>query len=155
MSSFIIPVADPGAPRQQTFPDVVRGSTVEGFLLRDRFIYSTSRRNLVSFPNYSTTSTVPVATYGVYSQTSSIATGGLWIVGYAEKGSVVVTINGTSYTHSFGTTASSWSQLVTPTYSLGASIPITVVVAKSAGEPYLNLYGLAVYEERLSTAQLP
>jgi hypothetical protein len=55
MSSFTIPVNDPGAPRLQTFPDVIRGETMDGFLRRDRFVYATSRRLLVSVPNYSTT----------------------------------------------------------------------------------------------------
>lgn len=155
MSSFIIPVADPGSPAYQTFPDVIRGTTVEGFILRDRWIYASSRRNLVSFPNYSTTAGGTVVVYGGYTKTSTPATGGLWIVGFGEKGSVALQINGTIYTHTFGVTASSWVQLVTPTYTLGSTIPYALTVTLTPGQPYVNLYGLAIYEQVLTSAQLP
>lgn len=155
MSSFIVPVADPGSPFFQTFPDVIRGTTVEGFILRDRWIYASSRRNLVSFPNYSTTSAGAVPAYGGYTKTSTPATGGLVIVGFGEKGSVSLSIAGVPYTHTFPTTAASWIQLVTPTYTLGSTIPYALTVTKTVGEPYVNLYGLAIYEQVLTSAQLP
>jgi len=155
MSSFIVPVADPGSPAYQTFPDVIRGTSVEGFILRDRWIYASSRRNLVSFPNYSTTAAGAVAAYGGYTKTSLPATGGLYVVGFGEKGSVSLQINGTVYTYTFPTTAGAWVQLVTPTYTLGSTIPYALSVTKTVGEPYVNLYGLAIYEEQLTSAQLP
>jgi hypothetical protein len=155
MSSFIVPVADPQSPAYQTFPDVIRGTTVEGFILRDRWIYSSSRRNLVSFPNFSTTAAGAVVAYSGYTKTSTPATGGLWIVGYGEKGTVSLQINGTAYTYTFPTTAAAWVQLVTPTYTLGSTIPYALVVTLTAGQPYVNLYGLAIYEEQLTSAQLP
>lgn len=155
MSSFIVPTSDPGAPAQQTFPDVIRGSTVEKFLTRDRFIYTVSRRNWVSIPNYSTTSGGTIVAYGGRAPTSDLATGGVWIVGYAEKGTVAIQLGGTTYSHTFGVTASTWVQLVTPSYTPGALTPYAVSVTKTGGQPYVNLYGLSVYEEQLTSADLP
>lgn len=155
MSSFVIPTSDPGSPAYQTFPDVIRGTTVEGFLLRDRWIYASSRRNLVSFPNYSTTAGGTVVVYGGYTKTSLPTTLGLWIVGYGEKGSVALQINGTIYTHTFLNTPSPWVQLVTPTFTPGSTIPYALTVTLTPGQPYVNLYGLAIYEEVLTSGFLP
>lgn len=154
MSSFVIPVDDPGAPRYQSFPDVIRGETMDVFLRRDRFVYATSRRLLFSVANYSTTSAGAVTVYQGYAKNSSILTGNLWIVGYAEKGTVTVTCGGT-FAATYGVTAQTQSALVATSLAPNTWTAFTVSVTKTAGQPYVNLYGLAVYEERLDVADLP
>ena len=155
MSSFIIPTSDPGSPRQQTYPDVVRGSTVSGFLLRDRFTYAYSRRNLVSFPNYSTTSAGAVDVYGAVLYPMTIGTGGVWIAAFGERGTVRVQIGSSVFTHTFGNPADAWLLNVPSAVTPGTPKSVFVRVTKTGGEPYVNLYGLSIYEERLTSAELP
>ena len=155
MSSFVIPTNDPGAPRNQTFPEVIRGETMDGFLRRDRFVYATSRRLLVSVPNYSTTDAGTVTVYQGYAPLSPNITGKFWIVAYAEKGTVTVSFAAGTTTQSFGVTAQAKSTLRTTTLLPNAYVPFTVQVSKTAGQPYVNLYGLAIYEERLAEVNLP
>ena len=155
MSSFIIPTSDPDSPRQQTYPDVVRGSTVEGFLLRDRFVYAYSRRNLASFPNYSTTAGGLVSVYGVILHPMSIGTGGVWITGFAERGTVSVQIGANTYSNTFGDPADAWLLNVHVALTPGVATPCVVKVTKTVGEPYVTLYGLSIYEEHLTSAELP
>lgn len=154
MSSFVIPVDDPGSPRFQTYPDVIRGETMDGFLRRDRFVYATSRRLLFSVPNYSTTAAGAVVVYQGFAPLSPIATSKFWIVGYAEKGTVSVGLGGT-WSETYGTTAEAKSTLVTTALATNIWAAFTVTVTKTVGEPYVNLYGLSVYEERLDVADLP
>ena len=156
MSSFTIPVNDPGAPRLQTFPDVIRGETMDGFLRRDRFVYATSRRLLVSVPNYSTTAAGAVIVYRGYAPLSEIITGKFWIVGYAEKGTVDIALLGSVTTSQvYGTTAEGKSSLAA-TAILGNSYQgYEITVTKTGGQPYVNLYGLAIYEESLKEVDLP
>lgn len=156
MSSFVIPVDDPGAPRHQSFPEVIRGETIDGFLRRDRFVYATSRRLLVSVPNYSTTAAGAVFVYQGVAPLSPIITGKFWIVGYAEKGSVTVTLSGGgSVTQVYGTTAETKSNLHTTSLFPNTYQFFQVAVTKTVGEPYVNLYGLSIYEERLDEIDLP
>lgn len=154
MASFIIPTNDPGSPRYQTFPEVIRGETMDGFLRRDRFVYATSRRLLFSVPNYSTTDAGAVIVYQGFAPLSAITTKKFWIVGYAEKGTVTVSLGGT-WAATYGVTAEAKSALVTTTLFPNIYAAFTVTVAKTAGQPYVNLYGLSVYEQRLQTADLP
>ena len=155
MSSFVIPTSDPGAPRNQTYPDVVRGSTVEGFLLRDRFAYAYSRRILTSVPNYSTTATGNLSVYGGYLYPMTLGTGAVWIVASGEKGTVTVQIGTTNYTHTFGTSFSTWKLKVTGAVTPGVPKVFQVSVSKTAGQSFVNLYGVSIYEERLTDADLP
>ncbi len=155
MSSFIIPTSDPGSPRQQTYPDVIRGSTVSGFLLRDRFTYAYSRRTLISFPNYSTTSAGAVDVYASFVYPMSIGTGGIWIAAFGERGTVRVQFGGTVVTHTFGNPADAWLLNVPSAVTPGTPKIFYVRVTKTGGEPYVNLYGLSIYEEHLTSADLP
>ena len=156
MSSFVIPVDDPGAPRQQTFPDVIRGETVDGFLKRDRFVFATSRRLLVSFPNYSTTSSTATIAFQGQAPMSPIITSRFWIVGYAEKGTVAIGLSGYgTTTQVYGVTAEAKSNLINTALLGNAYVTYQVTVTKTAGQPYVNLYGLAIYEERLDEIDLP
>lgn len=155
MSSFIIPTSDPGAPSQQTYPDVIRGSTVEGFLLRDRFAYAYSRRILLSVPNYSTTDAGLVTVYGGFLYPMSLGTGNIWIVASGEKGTVDVQVGATTYSHTFGTSFSSWKLLVAGAITPGVAKSFQVKVTKTVGQSYVNLYGVSIYEERLTDADLP
>jgi hypothetical protein len=155
MSSFVIPTADPRAPGEQTYPDVVRGSTVEGFLLRDRFVYAYSRRTLISFPNYSTTASGAVDVYGGLLYPMSIGTGGVWIAAFGERGTVRVQIGSSVYTNTFGNPADAWLLNVSSAVTPGTPKSVYVRVTKTGGEPYVNLYGLSIYEERLTPADLP
>lgn len=154
MSSFVIPTNDPGAPRNATFPDVIYGSSMDTLLRRDRFIYATSRRLLFSVPNYSTTAAGAVVVYQGFAPLSAITTKKFWIVGYAEKGTVTVNLGGT-WAATYGVTAEAKSALVTTALPPNIYAAFTVTVTKTAGQPYVNLYGLSVYEERLSTIDLP
>ena len=154
MSSFVVPTSDPGAPQHQNFPDVVRGPTIDTFLRRDRFVYATSRRLIATFSNYSTTAAGAVNVYQGYAKLSALATGKFWIVGYAEKGTVSVNLGG-SWAHTYGTTAAGYTQLVTTALTAGAWVPFLITVTKTAGQPYVNLYGLSIYEDRLAEADLP
>jgi hypothetical protein len=154
MSSFYIPTNDPGSPAYQNFPDVIRGTTVDGFLRRDRFVYATSRRLITTVSNYSTTSGTATLVYQGYAKLSALATGKFWIVGYAEKGTVTVSLGG-SWTHVYGTTAAGYAQLVTTALTPGAWVPFLITVTKTVGQPYVNLYGLSIYEERLPEPSLP
>ena len=154
MSSFYIPTNDPGSPRYQSFPDVIRGETIDGFLRRDRFVYATSRRLLFSVPNYSTTAAGAVIVYQGLSPLSPNITGKFWVVGYAEKGTVTIGLAGTT-TQTYGTTAEGKSTLITTGLLPNAYAAFTVTVTKTVGQPYVNLYGLAVYEERLAEVDLP
>lgn len=156
MSSFTIPVNDPGAPRLQTFPDVIRGETMDGFLRRDRFVYSSSRRLLFSLPNYSTTAAGAVIVYKGYAPLSQIITGKFWIVGYAEKGTVDVALSGGgSVSQVYGTTAEGKSSFLSTGLLGNAYVAYQVTVTKTGGQPYVNLYGLSVYESRLNQVDLP
>jgi hypothetical protein len=156
MSSFTIPVNDPGAPRLQTFPDVIRGETMDGFLRRDRFVYATSRRLLVSVPNYSTTDSGAVIVYRGQAALSDIITAKFRIVGYAEKGTVNVALTGGwSATQVYGTTAEAKSTILSTTLLGNAYVSYQVTVTKTVGQPYVNLYGLAIYETRLLEVDLP
>jgi hypothetical protein len=155
VSSFIIPTSDPGSPRQQTYPDVIRGSTVSGFLLRDRFTYAYSRRNLVSFPNYSTTSAGAVDVYGAVLYPMTIGTGGVWIAAFGERGTVRVQIGASFWTYTFGNPADAWLLNLPSAVTPGTPANVYVRVTKTGGEPYVNLYGLSIYEERLTSAELP
>jgi hypothetical protein len=156
MSSFVIPVDDPGAPRQQTFPDVIRGETVDGFLQRDRFVFATSRRLLVSFPNYSTTSGSAIVVFQGQAPMSPIITSRFWIVGYAEKGTVAIALAGYgTTTQVYGVTAEAKSNLINTAFLGNAYVSYQITVTKTGGEPYVNLYGLAIYEERLDEIDLP
>lgn len=156
MSSFVIPVDDPGAPRQQTFPDVIRGETVDGFLQRDRFVFATSRRLLVSFPNYSTTSSTATIAFQGQAPMSPIITSRFWIVGYAEKGTVQIGLSGYgTTTQVYGVTAEAKSDLINTALLGNAYVTYQVTVTKTGGQPYVNLYGLAIYEERLDEVDLP
>ena len=154
MSSFYIPTNDPGSPAYQNFPDVIRGSTVDGFLRRDRFVYATSRRLIATFSNYSTTAAGGVNVYQGYAKLSALATGNFWIVGCAEKGTVTVTLGG-SWAYAYGTIFEGHSQLVTTALTPGTWVPFLVNVAKTVGQPYVNLYGLSIYEERIPEPSLP
>jgi hypothetical protein len=155
VSSFIIPTSDPGSPRRQTYPDVVRGSTVSEFILRDRFTYAYSRRNLVSFPNYSTTAAGAVDVYGAVLYPMTIGTGGVWIAAFGERGTLRVQIGASVYTHTFGNPADAWLLNVPSVVTPGTPENVYVRVTKTGGEPYVNLYGLSIYEERLTSAELP
>ena len=156
MSSFTIPVNDPGAPRLQTFPDVIRGETMDGFLRRDRFVYSTSRRLLVSVPNYSTTASGAVIVYRGQAALSDIITAKFRVVGYAEKGTVNVTLTGGwSVTQVYGTTAEGKSSVLSTSLAGNAYVSYQITVTKTPGQPYVNLYGFAIYETRLPEADLP
>ena len=156
MSSFTIPVNDPGAPRLQTFPDVIRGETMDGFLRRDRFVYATSRRLLVSVPNYSTTDAGAVIVYRGQAALSDIITAKFRIVGYAEKGTVNVTLTGGwSLSQVYGTTAEGKSNVLSTTLLGNAYVSYQITVTKTVGQPYVNLYGFAIYETRLLEADLP
>ena len=155
MSSFIIPTSDPGSPNQQTYPDVIRGSTVEGFLLRDRFAYAYSRRILTSVPNYSTTATGLVTVYGGYLYPMALGTGGIWIVASGERGTVDVQIGTTTHSYTFGTSFETWSLQVAGAITPGVAKAFQIKVTKTTGQPYVNLYGVSIYEERLTTYDLP
>jgi len=156
MSSFTIPANDPGAPRLQTFPDVIRGETMDGFLRRDRFVYATSRRLLVSVPNYSTTDSGAVIVYRGQAALSEIITGKFRIVGYAEKGTVTVALTGGwSASQVYGTTAEAKSTVLSTSLAGNAYVSYQITVTKTGGQPYVNLYGFAIYETRLLEADLP
>lgn len=156
MSSFTIPVNDPGAPRLQTFPDVIRGGTMDTFLRRDRFVYATSRRLLVSVPNYSTTAAGAVIVYRGQAALSDIITGKFLVVGYAEKGTVTLGLTGGwSVSQVYGTTAEAKSNVLSTTLLGNAYVTYSITVTKTAGQPYVNLYGFSVYETRLPEVDLP
>ena len=156
MSSFTIPVNDPGAPSLQTFPDVIRGPTMDGFLRRDRFVYATSRRLLVSVPNYSTTDAGAVIVYRGQAALSEIITAKFRIVGYAEKGTVTVALTGGwSASQVYGTTAEAKSTVLSTTLLGNAYVSYQITITKTAGQPYVNVYGLSVYESRLNQVNLP
>ena len=156
MSSFVIPVDDPGAPRQQTIPDVIRGEMVDGFLKRDRFVFATSRRLLVSFPNYSTTSGAGTVVFQGQAPLSPLITTRFWIVGYAEKGTVAIGLTGYgTTTQVYGVTAEAKSDLINTVLPGNNYVTYQVTVTKTGGQPYVNLYGLTIYEERLKENDLP
>jgi len=156
MSSFVIPTNDPGAPRNQSNPEVIRGETVDTFLRRDRFVYATSRRLLVSLPNYSTTSSGAVVVFQGQAPLSPIITTQFWIVGYAEKGTVTISLAGWGSTSQvYGTTAEAKSTLINTALFGNSYQSYQITVTKTGGQPYVNLYGLSIYEERLTSADLP
>jgi hypothetical protein len=156
MSAFTIPDDDPGAPRLQTFPDVIRGETMDGFLRRDRFVYATSRRLLVSVPNYSTTAAGAVVVFQGQAPLSQIITTRFWIVGYAEKGTVTISLTGWGSTSQvYGTTAEAKSTLINTALFGNSYVSYQITVTKTGGQPYVNLYGLSIYEERLREVYLP
>ena len=156
MSSFTVSINDPGAPRLQTFPDVIRGETMDGFLRRDRFVYATSRRLLVSVPNYSTTAAGAVIGYRGQAALSEIITAKFLVVGYAEKGTVTVTLTGGwSLSQVYGTTAEGKSNVLSTTLAGNAYVSYQITITKTPGQPYVNVYGLSVYETRLLEVDLP
>lgn len=154
MSSFVVPTSDPGSPAHSTFPDVIRGPTMDTFLRRDRFVYATSRRLIATFSNYSTTAGTATIVYQGSAKLSALATGKFWITGYAEKGTVTVGLGGT-WSHTYGVTAAGHTQLVTTALTPGTWATFTITVTKTAGQPYVNLYGLSIYEDRIPEASLP
>jgi len=157
MSSFIVPVVDLGSPRYQTYPDNIRGDTVEGFLLRDRFVYATSRRLIWSVPYYFRQPTAAVIPFQGRATASFEVTGFVWIVARGVNGTIAVSYGTTVSTHLFGSTASTWAAKVTaPSAFPNTTNTIFLTVTRTPGSPSpFQLYGLSVFEEVLSSADLP
>lgn len=157
MSSFVIPTDDPGAPLYQTYPDSIRGTTVQTFLERDRFVYTTSRRLITSVPYYRATNTATHIIAVGQSKTSPIITGYFWIVASGLKGTVAVTFGGSTHTHTFGTSPSllRWGILVNTTLSASSWAPFAVSWTQTDTTVGAALSGVAIYEERLPPSLLP
>lgn len=158
MSSFIVPIVDPDSPRFQTFPDNIRGSTVEGFLLRDRFVYATSRRLIWSLPPIYRSSFAPAFVFQGSAVSSPYLTGNIWIVGRGGNGTITIDYGGTTINvfpnGVFPGTA--WAAKVASTVLPNTTNNITISVTRTAGSPAaFGLLGLSVYEEILSSADLP
>lgn len=97
MSSFIVPIADPGPPQYLSFPNVIRASSISGLLQRDRFIVATSRRCLFSCGKMSTTSAVFGNKYRVKTRTSPTFAGNVNISVFGVNYDIEVEINGNTW----------------------------------------------------------
>lgn len=157
MSDFVIPTDDPGSPRFQTYPDVIRGTTIQTFLERDRFVFTTSRRLIVSVPHYRATNLATHIIAAGQSKTSAILTGYFWIVAQGRKGTLAVTFGGSTHTHTFLTTPSplKWGVLVNTTLTANSWAPFAVSWTQTDTTPGAGFDGLAIYEERLPPSLLP
>lgn len=157
MSSFVIPTDDLGAPLYQTYPDSIRGTTIQSFLERDRFVYTTSRRLIVSVPHYHATNTATHIIAAGQSKTSSIITGYFWIVAAGINGTVAVTFGGSTHTYAFpiGVGVQRWGILVNTTLTASSWAPFAVSWTQSDTAIFSGLSGVAIYEERLPPSLLP
>jgi len=98
MSSFTVPIADPGSPQYISFPNSIRASAMEGLLQRDRFIVATSRRCLASFGYRALGNIAFTNPFRITTRTSPTFSGNIDIVVFGGAGYEIEVIAGVTFT---------------------------------------------------------
>ena len=153
MSSFIVPVADPGPPPYLFFPNVIRASSIAGLLQRDRFIVATSRRCLFSCGSLSTTSNTHVNMYRVTTITSPTSSGAVNISTFGNNFDLEVEINGNIWNLS---SSGAQSVLAAPT-GVPPNTPVLVYIrlARAVAAGTGTVEGVYIIETALQEKELP
>ena len=149
---FAIPTNDPNAAQQSTPPNVIRASTMESFVLQDRFTLATSRRLVASIGKTTASSTVLSLKYeGQFNTSAYQGTQTFWFAASGTNITLLATLNGVSTTLTMaagGTNVD--ANLVYCATTSSAWFDFTVQVATvGAGSGLLN--GLYIVEERLAS----
>jgi len=143
-SDYPVPLLYTGAP------DVIRSSTLDTILQRDRFIFAYRRRMLTSLSPFFTTN---AATYdlaaSMWVHNSQITNNSVTVVCYGYDADVKVTINGVTTTQTLGAAPSNFVAFVAPGAADDSWFELKVEVqANAATGGYSGLY---VYEGALSS----
>ena len=147
---FTIPSTYP-VPLQYTgAPDVIRMTTLDTILQRDRFVFAYRRRMLTSLSPFFTAN---AATYDVaasmWVHNSQITDNSVTVVCYGYDADVKVTINGVTTTQTLGAAPANFIVTIAPGAADDSWFELKVEVqATAATGGYSGLY---VYEDELSS----
>lgn len=147
---FTIPSTYP-VPLQYTgAPDIIRMTTMDTILQRDRFVFAYRRRMLTSLSPFFTTN---AATYdlaaSMWVHNSQITNNSVTVVCYGYDADVKVTINGVTTTQTLGAAPSNFVAVIVPGAPDDSWFELKVEVqANAATGGYSGLY---VYEDELSS----
>lgn len=143
-SSYPVPIAYTGAP------DVIRATTLDTILQRDRFIFAYRRRMLASLSPFFTSNTTTVdlaATMWVHN--SQITSNTVVICCYGYDADVTVYVNAVPTTLTLGAAPSAVVTPMTPAWTDDTWVEIKVEVqATAATGGYSGLY---IFEDFLTT----
>ena len=143
-SAYPVPIAYTGAP------DVIRATTMDTILQRDRFIFAYKRRMLVSLSPFFTSNTTTVdlaATMWVHN--SQITENSVTFIIYGFDADVTVYVNGVSMTLTLGPAPAAVGASIVPAWTDDTWVEIKVEVQASAANG--GYYGLYIFEDPLST----
>lgn len=142
--AYPVPIAYTGAP------DVIRATTMDTILQRDRFIFAYKRRMLASLSPFFTSNTTTVdlaATMWVHN--SQITANEVTVVCYGLNADVTVYVNGVSATNTLGAAPAAFVATIVPAWTDDTWVEIKVEVQASAANG--GYYGLYIFESPLPT----
>jgi hypothetical protein len=147
---FTIPGGYPSPIAYTGAPDVIRATTIDTILQRDRFIFAYKRRMLVSLSPFFTSNTTTVdAAATMWVHNSQITENRVTVVCYGLNSDVTVYVNGVSATNTLGAAPAAFVAAIVPAWTDDTWVEIKVEVQANAANG--GYYGLYIFEDPLTT----